>query len=262
MGLTLTVLGCSGSYPGPGSACSSYLVRTAGTAVALDLGNGSLANLQRHLAFADLDAVVLSHAHPDHWVDLAGLRVALRYGLELEGLRLVATEGTVALARELCGELEPTFDVEVVADGDEAVVGDLHLRFAATDHYVPTLACRVDGPGGVSLAYSADTGPDWSFASLGPGIDLALCEATHLADEEGHGVKHLSARQAGVLAREAGIPRLLVTHLWPAVDRREAAEEAAEGFGGPVEVVAEHAVYDLRPTSPPPPPDRPTGAGV
>lgn len=247
MGLTVTVLGCSGSYPGPGSACSAYLVRTAGTAVALDLGNGSLANLQRHLGFDELDAVVLSHAHPDHWVDLAGLRVALRYGLGREGLRLLGTAETIELALALCGDLAPTFDVAVVDDGDEVDLGELRLRFAATDHYVPTLACRVDAPEGVSLAYSADTGPDWSFDALGPGIDLALCEATHLADEEGHGVKHLSARQAGDLARSAGIPRLLITHLWPGVDRRVAAEEAAAAFGGPVEVVAEHAVYDLRP---------------
>jgi len=241
--LAVTVLGSSGSYAGAGRACSSYLVTGGGVSVLLDLGNGALANLPRHRPLDGIDAVVLSHAHPDHWVDLAGLRVALRYGLGREGIPLLLTEENLALALDLCGELDPTFAVHVVGNGDEVTVGGLSFRFATTDHYIPTLACRVDGADGRSLAYSADTGPDWSFDTLGPDIDLALCEATHLRDGEGHGVLHLSARQAGELARRAGVKRLVITHLWPEVDPEVAIREASVAFGGPVEVAVEHATF-------------------
>ena len=84
MDLTLTVLGCSGSYPGADCPCSGYLVQYGATAVAVDLGPGCLSNLQRHIELPELSGVVLSHAHPDHWVDLSGLHVALkhRFGFE------------------------------------------------------------------------------------------------------------------------------------------------------------------------------------
>lgn len=245
-GLRLTVLGSSGSYPGPGGACSSYLVEGGGVRVLLDMGSGSLANLQRHLGLGDVDAVVLSHQHPDHWVDLTGLRVAMRYGSGREGLPVLLTEGTLGLAIELCGELAPTFDLRVISDGDHVAVGDLALRFAATQHFVPTLAVRVDAPSGASLAYSADTGPGWSFSSLGEHIDLALCEATVTAElEHTQGGGHLSARQAGRMAAKAGVGRLVLTHLLPTVDPERIRQEGAAAFGGPVEVATEGAIFEV-----------------
>lgn len=245
-GLRVTVLGCCGSYPGPGAACSSYLVEGGGQRIVLDMGSGSLAHLQRHIGLGDVDAVVLSHQHPDHWVDLTGLRVAMRYGSGREGLPVLMTEGTLGLAIELCGELAPTFDVRVVGDGDRVELGDLALRFAATQHFVPTLAARVDGPGGASVAYSADTGPGWSFTSLGEGIDLALCEATVTAElEHTQAGGHLSARQAGRMAAQAGVGRLVLTHLLPTVDREQIRAEGEAAFGGPVEVAVEGATYEV-----------------
>ena len=77
--LTLTVLGCSGSYPGPGQACSGYLVRSGGTTVWLDAGTGTLANLQLHVGLDQVDAIVLSHQHPDHWSDIDNFYVACKY---------------------------------------------------------------------------------------------------------------------------------------------------------------------------------------
>lgn len=245
-GLRLTVLGASGSYPGPDGACSGYLVEGGGVRVALDLGSGSLANLQRHIGLDDIDAVVLSHQHPDHWTDLTGLRVAMRYGSGREGLPVFLTEGTLGLAIELCGEIAPTFDVRIVADGDYVAIGGLAVRFAATQHFVPTLAVRVDAPDGASMAYSADTGPGWSFASLGDGIDLALCEATVTAElEHTQGGGHLSARQAGRMAARAGVGRLVLTHLLPTVDPTRIAEEGAAAFGRAVEVATVGATYEV-----------------
>jgi len=246
MSLSLTVLGCSGSYPGPDAACSGYLVQGGGVNVVLDLGPGSLANLQRHLELGAIDAVVLSHRHPDHWTDLTGLEVAWRYGLEREGLAVYGTSEIAGLSEMLSGPLAPTLVWHDVADGDEVEIGGLRLTFSRTVHYVETLAVRIDdAESGLSLAYSADTGPGWSFEALGPGIDLALCEATHLAADEARGTLHLSARQAGVMARSAGVSRLLLTHQWPEYDPELFRVEGSEAFGAPVDVAVTNERYDL-----------------
>ncbi len=241
MALSLTVLGCSGSYPGPGNACSGYLVRGAGTTLWLDAGSGTLANLQQHVGLHEVDAVILSHEHPDHWSDVEGFRVACAYVVQRSGVPVYATAG---VGERLYPDFEPVLDWHVVTDGDQVQVGGLRLRFARTDHPPETLAVRVDADGR-SLAYSADTGPGWSFQSLGPGIDLALCEATYLADREKPESTHLSARQAGAMAREAGVARLLLTHLWPVIDPARARAEASSAFGQPVAVAQLHAEYEV-----------------
>jgi len=246
MGLSLTILGCSGSYPGPGDACSGYLVQGGGVNVVVDMGPGTLANLQRHIGIGDIDAVILTHRHPDHWTDLTGLEVAWTYGLKRTGLAVYGTPETFDLAESLSSGLAPTMVWHDIGDGSKVEIGGLRFTFARTEHYVETMAVRIDDlESGRSLAYSADTGPGWSFSALGDGIDLALCEATNLQSEEGPGVLHLSARQAGVMARAAGVPRLLLTHLWPVIDPEDARAEAVESFGAPVEIAVTNERYDL-----------------
>jgi len=244
MTLSLTVLGSSGSYPGQGHACSGYLVQGGGLNLVVDLGPGSLANLQRHLSLPDLDAVVLTHSHPDHWTDLAGLRTARKYGLGLEGLPVYGTAETHDHAHRLCTNLHPTMVWHDVTDGDEVDLGGLQLRFSATRHYVETLAVRIDGEGR-SIAYSADTGPGWDLGALGPGIDLALIESTYPTDDEAEGVLHLSAHQAGDLARKADVGRLVLTHLWPESDPDEHRRIGSEAFGSPVEIAIDNERYHL-----------------
>ena len=246
MGLSFTVLGCSGSYPGRGGACSGYLVQGGGVNLVVDMGPGTLANLQRHLDLGAVDAVVLTHRHPDHWTDVTGLEVAWKYGLRREGLPVYGTAETRRLADELASGLAPTMVWTDLADGDVLDIGGLHCTFSRTEHYVETLAVRIDDVAtGRSLAYSADTGPGWSFTALGPGIDVALCEATNLASEEGPGVLHLSARQAGGMTRAAGVPRLILTHLWPEGDPEAYRAEGVEAFGGPIEIAITNERYDL-----------------
>lgn len=234
--LTLTILGSSGTYPGPGDACSGYLVRAGGTAVVVDLGTGTLANLQVHLDPGAVDAVVLSHEHPDHWLDLPVLRNALRYVLGVEGLDVYGTAGTLRLAATLIEELAPTLDWHTVGPGATADVGPMRLRFGLTDHPVETLAVRVEA-GGRSLLYSADTGPGWAPGELADGVDLLLCEASLRPGDEGE-VQHLSGRQAGELARAVGAGQLMLTHVVPGVDPEVQREAAAAAYGGPVAVAA------------------------
>ena len=240
-GLSLTVLGCDGSYPGRAGACSGYLVQFADTAIWLDAGSGSLANLQRFIGLDELDAVVISHAHPDHFTDLEPFCVALKWYLKCSGPAVFAPEGLEELMR--VGGSRSVVQWYTIDEKSNLQIGGMHLSFSRTDHPVPTFATRIDA-GGVSLGYSADTGPAWEFSSLGRGIDLALCEATFLSDEEGS-VQHLSARQAGRTASRAGARRLVITHLAPGVNRDSARAEATEEFASQVEVAAIGQVYEI-----------------
>lgn len=260
-GVKLTVLGCSGSYPGPGQACSGYLVRSAGARTVLDLGSGTLANLQLFVAIADVDAVVLTHEHPDHWLDLTLLRAAMRHVLHLDGLAVYGPAGVLERATTLAGAMVPTFRWTTVDDGSTVEVGDQRLRFSRTDHPVETLAVRVDvdvevevevetdgdGDGNKdtrTLAYTADTGPDWSTGGRIDDVDLLLCEATLRTADEGR-VQHLSGRQAGVLAQATRARRLLLTHVSPDVDPVAQQAAAAAAYDGPVDIATTHETYDV-----------------
>ncbi len=225
------MLGCDGSWPGPGGAGSGYLIASGSTRVLVDAGPGTFANLQLRHDPASLDAVVITHSHTDHWTDLYGLDAHARFVLERTGIPLFGPGELRERARELAERT--TFDWRVVAGGDAADIGDLRCRFRRTDHPVETLAVRVEGSGR-ALGYSADSGPRWELADLGTGLDLALCEATYTAEYEGT-MGHLSGRQAGNQAREAGVPRLVITHRWPTVDEGAVGAEARAAFDDRVE---------------------------
>jgi ribonuclease BN (tRNA processing enzyme) len=240
-GLTLTVLGCSGTYASPGGACSGYLVADGATTVWVDAGSGTLANLQRHVRLDGVDAVVLSHEHPDHWTDLEGFYNVCRFVTGREGIPVYAP---ASVKTHTYNEDESPYLVwHDVTDGSHESVGGLDFTFSRTDHGPETLAVRVDA-GGRSLGYSADTGPAWSLSALGSGLDLVLCEATFLRDQEGV-AQHLSARQAGESARAAGAARLLLTHIWPTVDKERSRAEATDAYGGPVQTAATNERYEV-----------------
>jgi ribonuclease BN (tRNA processing enzyme) len=246
MGLSVTVLGCSGTFASAGGACSGYLVRSDTTTIWLDCGPGTLGNLQLHVDLAELDAVVVSHSHPDHWLELPVLRNALKYARGIEGMRVLGTAETKHQLDVVCSDgVAPTFAWETISDGARAAIGDLTLRFSRTDHPVETLGVRVESDGR-ALGYTADTGPSWSLSALDPdggGFDLALCEATLDRVEEGL-VPHCSARQASRMATRSGVRHLVLTHLMAgtaAVRRQEASGE----YAGPITIAAINERYDV-----------------
>jgi ribonuclease BN (tRNA processing enzyme) len=249
--LSVTVLGSSGTYAAAGNACSGYLLRSDSVAVWLDCGPGTLANLQQHVALDDLDAVVVTHEHPDHWLELAVLRNALKYGRGREHLPVHGTAGTRRQLDVLTnGRIAPTFDWTDVADGATARIGDLALAFVATDHPVRTMAVVVDHDGR-RFAYTADTGPAFDGAALrhgGAAVDFALVEATltpEQAAEQGTGAVHLDAAGAARVATQAGAARLVLTHLHPDVDPQRQRELASVAFGGGVELAEVHRTFVL-----------------
>ena len=242
--LSLTVLGCDGSHQGAGGAASGYLVRSwaSGTALWVDAGPGTFGNLQRFTDPMALTAIVLTHEHVDHFGDVEGFITAARwvYGFTRAPVPVYAAPGIRARVDQ---DIEGILDWREVGDGDGADVGDLRLSFSRTDHPPVTLAVRVEGASG-ALGYSADSGPGWSFATLGPDLDLALCEATYTVEHEGT-AGHMSGRQAGSNARAAGARRLVVTHRWPTIPAAAVVAEATEAFGGHVDQAAVGRAYSL-----------------
>lgn len=253
---TLTVLGCDGGYPGPGGAASGYLLEAAsGLAIWLDAGPGTFANLQLVTDPSRLDAVVLSHEHPDHWTDVESY--AVWRVLHCSDRPPVAVYAPPGLRERAYSRDYDVFEWHEVDPSERLVLasrergGDgVVCSFSATDHGPTTFAVRVDTAYGArggapsrSFAYSADTGPDWSPAQLGPDIGLFLCEATYTRDHEGD-QRHLSGRQAGVMAAAAGIGRLVLTHRRPSIPEGALAAEADEAFGRPVHQAAPGRVFE------------------
>jgi ribonuclease BN (tRNA processing enzyme) len=251
--MQLSVLGCSGSAPGPDSPASGYLVQHDGFALVLDLGNGAFGELVRHVRASEVGAIVLSHLHPDHCIDVVAYGIALRHGRDrrADTIPVLAPIGArsrlLSVARADAAQPPPDQELAGFAFGEpaDAVVGPFELRFARMVHSVPSYAVRVALPGGPSLVYSGDTGPSQALVDLARGTDLLLCEASFVAGEPGPSDLHLTGEQAGAHATAAGVGRLIVTHVPPWNSREAAVAEAMTTFAGPVEAAAPRGVYEL-----------------
>jgi ribonuclease BN (tRNA processing enzyme) len=240
----LIVLGASGTWPVPGAATSGYLVRHEGFNAWVDAGTGTLANLQRHIELAELDAIFISHEHPDHMVDLYPCFYARHYGkLGQPHLPVYAPSGFPARAGELVSEdsqavMRTAFDWHEVSPGERFEVGPFRVRTEPMSHLgLVALGFRIEA-NGTAMAYTGDTGPTSKVEDLGRDADVLLSEATW-QDEDDLLPFHLSARQAAVNAREAGVGRLLLTHIWPTSDKEISRAQAAEEFDGLIDLAAE-----------------------
>ncbi|MDP9405211.1 MAG: MBL fold metallo-hydrolase, partial [Actinomycetota bacterium] len=183
MTLALTVLGCSGTHPGPQRNCSSYLVEHDGYRLLVDCGNGSLGNLTRRCDVADVDALVVSHLHPDHFADLYGLYYALRFHANgPRPLPVYAPAGAPEFIGRLLDDVDTftaTCRFTAARAGDVLELGPLSVTLFAAAHPVETLALRVEAAGAV-LAYSADSAPTPALSDAARDADLFVCDATWL----------------------------------------------------------------------------------
>jgi ribonuclease BN (tRNA processing enzyme) len=250
----LTVLGCAGTFPGPDSPCSSYLVEHDGFRLVVDMGAGSLGPLQKHLGLLDVDAIYISHLHADHCIDLVAYSYARRYhpGGVPPRLPVYGPKGT---GGRICGAFEnpplndliDVFDFHEVDAGPEQVglqLGPFAIRSAVTNHPIECHALRLEA-GGRSLTYSGDTGTSDPLVELATDTDVFLCEASweHAVDNP-PGV-HLSGTEAGEHARRARARRLLLTHVVPWADGAAITEEARAAYAGEVELARSGATYRI-----------------
>ncbi|GBE23597.1 MAG TPA: MBL fold metallo-hydrolase [Actinobacteria bacterium] len=237
--MRLTVLGSNGTFSTPGRPTSGYLIRHADTRIWVDTGPGTFAALQTVIDYRTIDAVVVTHVHADHSVDLFGFYHAVKYGPDGNApIPVFCPEGLQEQVTCYLGgpEHDPagTFDFRICDDGSAATVGSIGLKFSRTDHGVPTLAVRAEADGRV-LVYSSDTGPAGDWARLAERADLFVCEATYQgAAEDKPWPQHLTAAEAGEIARGQVVDKLMITHIWPFLDPGRSVTEAEATFGRPV----------------------------
>ncbi len=251
--MRLTVIGCAGSFPNPTSAASCYLVEHDGTSIVLDLGPGSLGPLAAHTDIRTLDAVLLSHLHADHCLDLAGMYVARKYHPDGPPPPL-AVHGPRGTGRRIADAYrtspgEPVDGLDRVYrfvdhSPDPVRIGPFTITVTRVAHPVPAFAIRV-AAGGASLVYSGDTGPTPALVELTRGADLALFEASCLSDVDNPKDLHMTGVQAAEHAAAAGAGRLVLTHLVAWNDPMATLAEGRSAFDGDVALAAPGMVVEL-----------------
>ncbi len=246
--MKLTVIGCSGSAPGPRSAASCYLLEHDGFRLLLDLGNGAFGSLMNLGDPAAVDAVFLSHLHADHCLDVAPFVVWHRYSGRATKAQVplyapVAAERRLALAYDADGDgITDVFDFVPVGPGSFSL-GPFEVTLARTAHPVECYAIRL-GVDGRSLVYTGDTGPSERVVDLARGADVLLAEAAHPPGPDLPAGLHLTGREAGEHAAAAGVGRLLLTHIPAWVDEIGQLFAASAVFSE-TELVHTGATYEI-----------------
>ena len=255
--MQLTVLGKSPAWSDAGGACSSYLLENDSRAVVLDCGNGSFGKLRERVGYREVEAVVISHLHGDHTLDLVTFSYALTLGpgaSEREGKpRLLAPAGAAAFFAHLAGTwddaelITDAFTIEEYEPGAELDAGGIDFRMHPVPHYGPTHAVEITSPRGGRIVYGADGRYSDELIAAATDADALLAEATLAAPDPAplHQRGHMSASEAGALAREAQVGRLVLTHISDELDLERARITAAGAFGGPVEVAREGLAVEV-----------------
>jgi ribonuclease BN (tRNA processing enzyme) len=248
----LTVLGSSGTWPPAGGATCGYLVSHEGTHIWLDAGTGTFANLQRHVAIGDIAAIMITHGHPDHFMDVVPAFYARHYGgLGDPGLPFYSPEGFTNLLSLLVSEdgrdvMAQAYSFRTLVGGDRVQIGPFDVRAFEMSHVgVNALGYRIEA-GGVVFAYTGDTGPSDAVVEMAHDADALMAEASY-QDASNLLPFHLSARQAAEHAKAAGVGRLLLTHILPTLDPEVSLAEARSAFDGTVEVAEEGMITVIGP---------------
>jgi ribonuclease BN (tRNA processing enzyme) len=251
----LTVLGKSPAFADVGGACSGYLVQEGASTLVMDIGNGVFGKLRAAVDYTTVDAVVVSHMHADHSLDLVPFAYALIYApagrAREEPVRLMVPAGGRDQLRRVVGAwggeklIEEAFALEEYEGGDVLHVGDLCIRTQSVPHYMPQTHALELSPvaGGGRITYGADHGPSEQLVRFARDTDLLMIEATLTEPEEAGPRGHITAREAGEHGRSANAGRLVVTHVSDLIDPAWVRAEAEAGFGAAVTIAAEGDVY-------------------
>lgn len=249
--MKLTIVGCAGTFPGPDAACSSYLLEHDGFRLLVDAGNGSTGALQRSCGLLDIDAVMLSHLHGDHYLDLITYTYARRYHpdgspgpIPVHGPSDIVEHISGAFGRPVDDLLAAVYDFHPASGPGHVGIGPFDIELGRVNHPVETYGMRITA-GGRTLTYSADSGVSDELVKLARDADVFLCEASYLDGDDNPPDIHLTGKEAAEHANRAGVGKLLLTHLVPWGDATRTLAEAEQAYDGDLSIVSSGAVYDI-----------------
>jgi ribonuclease BN (tRNA processing enzyme) len=246
--MRLTVLGGCGAFPEAGQGCSGYLLEHEGFQLMIDPGYATLPRLLEITPAERIDAVLVSHAHPDHCADLHPLLRARTLRDDPAGplpVHALPDALSKVLALDRPGMLDDAYRLHEFTAGETLSIGPFEVRTWLLPHFVPNVGTRLSA-GGRILAYTGDTGPSPDIAELARGADLFLAEATFPREGPTDSARYLSsAGQAGENATRAAVGRLVLTHLQPGSDPSIARDAAASSYAGDVIVARPEVSIDL-----------------
>lgn len=259
------MLGKSPAWQDADGACSGYLVEDGDSCLLVDCGSGVFSKLRRFRDYVDVDAVVVTHMHADHFLDLIPFASALTYAPRQQPgpverragtadparPQLLVPAGATEVLRTVAGAagqpclLDTAFAVSEYDSAATITVGSLHLRFQPVPHYLPSHAIQVRCEAGGRFTFGADHGPTDALDGFADASDLLILEATLARPERERPRGHLTAGEAGEHATRCNAGRLVLTHISDELDWDWALAEAQRSFDGPVEVAREGAVYEV-----------------
>lgn len=232
----IKIIGWWGAYPGPGEATSGYLLQSGGRRILIDCGSGVLSQLQKHLALDEIDAVVLSHYHADHMADLYCLQYASRVSMTLGRRKKPLVVYGHAEDDHFAGLSYLEYCVGRAIDTDTPLhLGENAFSFWRNNHPAPCYSMRIEKRGRV-LTYIADTEWTETLIDAARDADLLICESSLYNEYKGVVPGHLTAGEAGRIARDANVGKLVLSHLPHFGNHLDLVKQAAEVFDGPVEL--------------------------
>lgn len=239
--MNVTILGCWGGFPKANEASSGYLIEHEGFKLLVDCGSAVLSKLQNHLKPAELDAVIVSHYHADHIADIGVLQHALLIDSFTDKTRKDPLPIYGHTEAEGFKELSYKHITKGIAynPAETLQIGPLTISFLKTDHPAPCYAMKIRG-GGDSIVYTADTAYKEELSSFAKGADILLAESNFYKGMDATAAGHMTAEQAGLLARKAEVKTLVLTHLPHFGEIEQLAVQAAEQFGGTVLLAKEN----------------------
>ncbi|NRD78374.1 MBL fold metallo-hydrolase [Bacillus sp. BRMEA1] len=244
--MKLTVIGYWGGYPKKNSASAGYLLEHEGFHLLLDCGSGVLAKLQNVLQLEELDAVILSHYHPDHIADIG----VLQHARLIQGLLGKTVSNLPIYGHEFNhGEFVKLTYKEITKGvsydpGKSLSVGPYQITFLKTNHPVPCYAMKIEAAGKV-LVYTADSAFKEEFIEFSRGADLLLCECNFYGHQDGTPAGHMNSYNAGRLAQSAAVKQLILTHLPHYGDLEDLKNQASREFAGIIKLADEFLSISL-----------------